>query len=438
MTSPTDEQPESKPMRPTLRLSVRALMVVVLLLAVIFGWFVQRAQVQREAVAAILKTGGAVRYDWELLPKGGLDLKGQPKWPKWLIDRVGVDYFGDVVMVDLGEKATDHEMAAVGRFSRLRAFNPSSAKVTDAGLVSLRELTSLEILFLSRSPNVTGASLAHVRDLPRLKHIHLSHVQVGDGDLVYLQSLPKLEWLDLSFTDVGDEGLAHLAGIVGLTRLQLDSTKVTTAGLSQLGRMSRMGMLTIALTKVDDLAPIRPMSQLVYLNLGGTPIDDDGLAAVAGLGALKTINLTNTKVDDAGLVHLTGLDGLTSLDLSMTPVTDAGLNHLSGLAELKSLRLGKTRITDAGLVSLCGLSKLEMLELGQTSVTDAGLLQLACLKRLKSLNAQGAAALTDEGVARFLKVLPSAQVFRKPGRRPVLPLPVVSPRSSSPSPPKGQ
>ena len=58
-TRPKD-RPNRNPPRRLLRLSVRALMVVVLVLAVVLGWFVHRAQVQREAVAAIEKAGGKV------------------------------------------------------------------------------------------------------------------------------------------------------------------------------------------------------------------------------------------------------------------------------------------------------------------------------------------------------------------------------------------
>ena len=45
---------------PRVQSSVRALMALVLALGVGLGWFVHRAQVQRDAVAAILRAGGRV------------------------------------------------------------------------------------------------------------------------------------------------------------------------------------------------------------------------------------------------------------------------------------------------------------------------------------------------------------------------------------------
>ena len=49
------------------RISLRGLMVVVLVIGGGLGWVMQRARVQREAVAAIRRAGGSVLYD--LAPK---------------------------------------------------------------------------------------------------------------------------------------------------------------------------------------------------------------------------------------------------------------------------------------------------------------------------------------------------------------------------------
>ena len=71
---PTDQ---SRRWRPRVRLSVRVLMVLVLVLGGGFGWVVHRVRVQREAVAAISRTGGLVWYDeaflgltWKYLQPG--------------------------------------------------------------------------------------------------------------------------------------------------------------------------------------------------------------------------------------------------------------------------------------------------------------------------------------------------------------------------------
>jgi hypothetical protein len=64
------------------------------------GWIVHSARVQRDAVAAIEKLKGTARYDWER--RNGVNIPGgRPMWPKWLVDRIGIDYFGHVTQVRL-------------------------------------------------------------------------------------------------------------------------------------------------------------------------------------------------------------------------------------------------------------------------------------------------------------------------------------------------
>ena len=80
------------------RVRVWGLMVVVLSVAIGLSWIVRSSRVQRDAAAAIEKTGGEVFYDWEW--KDGSPVpNGKPWSPKWLTDLIGVDYFGHVVWV---------------------------------------------------------------------------------------------------------------------------------------------------------------------------------------------------------------------------------------------------------------------------------------------------------------------------------------------------
>jgi hypothetical protein len=73
MSSESDPTPH--PWRRFLRFSVRGLIVIVIVVGVALGWIVREAHIQRDAVAAIEKAGGSVRYDWE-------------SWvPKWLSGR---------------------------------------------------------------------------------------------------------------------------------------------------------------------------------------------------------------------------------------------------------------------------------------------------------------------------------------------------------------
>src|SRR4051794_29521037 len=81
-------------------------MLLVLVVGGGFGWIVHRARVQTAAVAAIKRAGGDVYYEWDVTrdnsPTGlTLQANGAPGWPKWLVTRLGPDYFGNVVAVDI-------------------------------------------------------------------------------------------------------------------------------------------------------------------------------------------------------------------------------------------------------------------------------------------------------------------------------------------------
>jgi hypothetical protein len=58
-------RPRSNAWWPWLRISVRGLIVSVLLVGGGLGWIVHQARIQRDAVAAIVKSGDRVQYDWQ-------------------------------------------------------------------------------------------------------------------------------------------------------------------------------------------------------------------------------------------------------------------------------------------------------------------------------------------------------------------------------------
>ena len=98
--STTLAEPVSRPWRRFLRFSVRGMIVLVLVFGAGLGWIVHEAHIQRDAVAAIKKAGGFVKYDWEW--RFGKNISGAKPWaPRWLVDLIGVDYFGHVTVVGL-------------------------------------------------------------------------------------------------------------------------------------------------------------------------------------------------------------------------------------------------------------------------------------------------------------------------------------------------
>jgi Leucine Rich repeat len=246
------------------RTSVRALMVLVLFVGAGMGWIVHRARVQRDAVAAIVRVGGTVYYDWEVKYVPGAVVSYQPipnakpPWPKWLVDRLGPDYFGDVKMVRLGWAATDPV----------------------------------------------------------------------DADMIHVEKLTALEALGLRGHGITDAGLTHLSGLVKMRYLDLNFTRVTSVGLAHLRRMARLDTLYLLQTPVDDLSPIHHLTGLKRLDLASTRITDAGLAGVEGLSELTNLDLTLTPVTDACLDRVRALKKLRSLKLNATRVSNDAIAEL--------------------------------------------------------------------------------------------------------------
>jgi internalin A len=232
--------------RRPLRLSVRALMALILILGGLYGWIVHRAHIQRDAVAAVRHAGGEVIYDL-VFPHGhpikqsmgttyNPGFSSSAPWaPKWLVGRVGIDYFANVIQVSFDRPITDADLAHVGRFYRLQRLYLAPSSVTDAGLAHLEGLTELHFLHLAAS-DVDDAGLAHLKGLVNLDVILLQQTKVTDAGLKYLGGLSHIGQLHLRATRITDAGLRHLTGLKSLYLLNVRSTGVTDAGVTEFRR----------------------------------------------------------------------------------------------------------------------------------------------------------------------------------------------------------
>src|SRR5262245_22988051 len=81
-----------------LRFSVRTLLVIVTVVAVVLAVPVRRAMRQREAVLAIQKLGGSLIYDYEIT-RGP-----ETMMSAWLRRTLGDDYFHDVYLADFPDR----------------------------------------------------------------------------------------------------------------------------------------------------------------------------------------------------------------------------------------------------------------------------------------------------------------------------------------------
>jgi hypothetical protein len=253
-------------------------LALVLVLGVWLGWFARNARVEHEVVAAIERNGGDAYYDWQIR-RGRADPQARPWAPKWLVDSMGIEYFGNVV--EVYGTITDSELLQATRLRNLRSLVAMKWAVSSRGLACLEKLNQLEALIVDGS-------------------------EFSDEDLVHVRGLARLADVWLAGTKVTNRGLVHLTGLTRMKRLLLDQIPVTDA----------------------DLVHLKGMTGLEVLGLGRSRITDAGLRHLAGFVGLKRLSLHDTAVTDAGLVHLKVLRGLEWIDLSSTAVTHAGAGEL--------------------------------------------------------------------------------------------------------------
>ena len=127
---------------------------------------------------------------------------GRPWAPRWLVDRLGVDYFGHVTDVTVIHSIGDGPKAAIAPICLLtgvQGIHVFAPPFGDAELARLQGLRSLSVLNLGGS-QVSDTGLAHLNGLTNLSIVGLCNTKITDGGLAHLDGLTKLSYLDLGRT----------------------------------------------------------------------------------------------------------------------------------------------------------------------------------------------------------------------------------------------
>lgn len=247
--------------------------------------------------------------------------------------------------------------------------------VTDEGLKALRLFPQLTQLSLSAT-QVTDAGLNFCRDtrLP-LRTLAIQKSAITDAGLRTIGQLKSLEILNLyGCNKITDDGIGHLSSLVNLKRLFLNNNDLLTSSclkhLTQLKKLTRLEIDGIALA--EDLRPLQGFNELETLSMTRTNLSDEDIAIIAALKSLKNLNLQQTKITDRSAAVLGTLKKLTSLELGKTEITDDGLARLADLKDLQSLDVSNTKITDASVDTISGFKGLAHLNLEGSAISADG------------------------------------------------------------------
>ena len=341
----------------------------------------------------------------------------------------GTEYSTDLTELDLGSLyLTDADIEPLEYMVNLRSLDLRQNQLTD--LTPLAGLTQLESLELRGNDLLDLTPLA---SLTNLKTLRLGGSDSGVNnpnlqDLSPLSGLKNLETLVLP----GNSQIRDLTPISGLTNLREfsmsgdSSTGVyQIADLSPLAGLTNLERLSVTISGVDSLEPLRNLKKLTYLFLNGegayqdfSPISEltelqtlrligtgnsqmapgdlqfisnltqlktlelhfDGtlsLRGIEGLTALETVTLMYHNGDDAFCVDIEAISGLTNLK-ELTLCIDHRVLDLSPLVPLQDLRAltlfcqgsdwAKPSLTD--LTPIGQLSNLQSLALYERNITD--------------------------------------------------------------------
>jgi hypothetical protein len=209
--------------------SIRSLLVLSVAVAILSSWFavkMKEAKRQQKAIEAILKSGGAVTYDYEYDWPSRAPQNAKPPGPAWLRNLLGGDFLDRVTEVRLiGDDDAELEpLEALPELRQLLVFprNDNGSKITDAGLARLESLPRLTTLWIW-GPNITDAGLAHLEHLHQLADLHLGGANITDAGLTHLENLHELEALNLHLVGdrITDAGLVHFQSLRKLKKLRL-------------------------------------------------------------------------------------------------------------------------------------------------------------------------------------------------------------------------
>ncbi|MDP7033186.1 MAG: leucine-rich repeat domain-containing protein [Planctomycetota bacterium] len=113
--------------------------------------------------------------------------------------------------LDIPENCTDQQLDELIRGqTQLTKIHLMDTKITDAGLVHLKEFTRLKSLQFVNAEQVTDAGLVHLKGLTNLEELYLWNTKVTDAGLVHLKGLTKLKMLWLRGNKVTDAGVQEL------------------------------------------------------------------------------------------------------------------------------------------------------------------------------------------------------------------------------------
>ena len=197
---------QTAPLQPRLRFTLRTLLLGVTVFCVWLGIHAHRAREQKKLVEEIQKNIGSVSYDYENwnAPPGQ---RGESWVPRWLRERLGVDFFHTIKQVHTRERKLLPRIAQLSSLTELEIWDH---ELTDEDLEPLRGHSRLKALRVASDLHATLSG-----DYP-------DTTLLGDPSLALVGKLPALEEVALDGYHFTGKGLVDLAKSRSLRSIYVD------------------------------------------------------------------------------------------------------------------------------------------------------------------------------------------------------------------------
>ena len=266
---------------------------------------------------------------------------------------------GNVTSADFrGVEVSNDDLKSLAGLKSIRNLDLRDCAVTTAGIPAIEGLTSLKALRFSGKSgktDVTDDAMSSIGKLTNLKVLALDFLKFAAGadGLKQLSNLKDLEELYIGNTLVNDDSLEVIAAnFPKLKKLRVAASQVSDEGAKHIAKLSNLVELDVSENSLlfdTGLEHFAAMKQLKKLNCYRLQILGEPLAVLTNL---EWLNLDNTNIDDFSLEYLKGMNKLTFLHLGSNSLTDEGLQHLTHLTNLKDLKVTRTDVTADGVAVL--------------------------------------------------------------------------------------
>ena len=206
-----------------------------------------------------------------------------------------------------------------------------NGRVTDEGVVALRELKTLRSVNLNMNSGITNVSLAVLAELPELTELSISGNSSTDKGVESLTKLKKLRSLSIQSPYLTDAALETIARMGSLEELQLGSIEYTDAGIAKLATLQSLRFLSVNAGVTGEwyveLAKLPNVTELSVKNWGNTH-QAESLAALAQWPKLETLHLDFRELGGDPVPPLAKLQRLKYLYVRQMKLSDETIAEL--------------------------------------------------------------------------------------------------------------